>query len=397
MQADEIHQALDGLQIETPSWAYSDTGTRFGKFRQDAAAVDVWDRLADAAETHRLTGCCPTVAVHTAWDLADDIDPRRLLEYAAERGIRIGSVNPTLFEEQQYKLGSLANPDPDVRRSAVAHVLRSIALAKTLGSRTISLWLADGTNYPGQDSIRLRKQRIAHALRQCHEHLAADQTLLVEYKPFEPAFYHTDIADWGMACLLARHAGPRAKVLIDTGHHYAAQNVEQIVAWLLDERLLGGFHFNDRRYADDDLTLGSIDPFQLFRIFLEIHNYAADHAGQHPDIAYMVDQAHNVKPKVEAMIQSVVTAQELYAKAALVDHAELAELRQRGNIIGAESLLKSAFFADVQPAITSWREHRGLPNDPMKAHRHSGYSEATARERSARRKRSGSHYGNGYT
>jgi len=397
MLTEKIHQALDGLRIETPSWGYSDTGTRFGKFRQDAAAIDVWDRLADAAETHRCTGCCPSVAVHTAWDLGNEIDPQRLLNRAVELGVRIGSVNPTLFEEQQYKLGSLANPDPAVRQMAVAHVLRSIQLAQELNSRTISLWLADGTNYPGQDSIRLRKQRVADALRECHEHLPADQTLLIEYKPFEPSFYHTDIADWGMAYVLAKHAGPRAKVLIDTGHHYAAQNVEQIVAWLLDERLLGGFHFNDRRYADDDLTLGSVDPYQLFRIFLEIHGYAADHGGRHPEIAFMIDQAHNLKPKVEAMIQSVMQAQELYAKAMLVDYQALVELRLRGDIMGAESLLQNAFFTDVKPALASWRDHRGLPSNPLKAHRESGYASTAARERSARRKQLSIHSGAGYS
>lgn len=396
MQTEKIHQALDEFQIETPSWAYSDTGTRFGKFSQDAAAIDIWDRLADAAETHRCTGCCPSVALHTAWDLGKEIDPRRVRNRAIELGIRIGSVNPTLFEEQQYKFGSLANPDLVVREAAMAHVLRSIQLAKQLDSRSISLWLADGTNYPGQDSIRLRKKRIADALRECHEQLADNQTLLIEYKPFEPSFYHTDIADWGMAYVLAKHAGPRAKVLIDTGHHYAGQNVEQIVAWLLDERLLGGFHFNDRRYADDDLTLGSIDPYQLFRIFLEMHSYAADQAIDRSEVAFMIDQAHNLKPKVEAMIQSVTLAQELYAKAVLIDYSELAALRGRGDIIGAESLLQNAFFADVKPALASWRKQRGLPGDPIRAHRESGYADTAARERSARRKQLGIFPGAGY-
>lgn len=384
-QAERVLAALDQLQIETPSWGYADTGTRFGKFHQPAAAIDLSDKLADAGQVHRLTGCCPTVAVHVLWDFPKESDPAQVVRQAAQHGVAIGSINPNVFQDQQYKLGSFGNPDAEVRQAAVQHCLDCIALGQQVGSRLISLWFADGTNYPGQDNIRARKQRFAEGLRQLHQHLTDDQLLLVEYKPFEPAFYQTDIADWGMAYLLAKSAGPKARVLVDTGHHYLAQNIEQIVAWLLDEQMLGGFHFNDRRYADDDLTLGSIDPYQVFRIFHEIHSYAFDHGGAYPEIAYMIDQSHNLKPKLEAMVQTVIVAQELYAKAALVDHAALAGSQRNGDIVAAERLLQRAFMTDVTEALVAWRRRRGLPDDPLEALRGSGYIEQAARDRSQRR------------
>jgi L-rhamnose isomerase/sugar isomerase len=259
---------------------------------------------------------------------------------------------------------------------------------KATGSEYLSLWFADGTNYPGQNSIRERKGYFESCLKSLHNRLKPGQTMLVEYKPFEPAFYATDIADWGMALLYAKKAGPRAKVLVDTGHHYNATNIEQIVAWLLDEDMLGGFHFNDRKYADDDLTLGSIDPYQIFRIFHEIHTFAADR-GKMPKIAYMVDQSHNEKAKVEAMIQTVVMAQELYAKAAIVDHDALRRAQAKNNVIDAELLLKKAFFTDVTPALTKWRKANKLPADPLAEHRRQGYEKKAAADRSARRKTMG--------
>lgn len=384
-QSERLLAALDAFQIETPSWGYADTGTRFGKFHQPAAAIDLNDKLADAGQVQRLTGCCPTVAVHVLWDFPPGTDPAQVVRQAATSGVALGSINPNVFQDQQYKFGSFGNPDPAVRQAAVQHCVDCIDLAQQVGSRLISLWFADGTNYPGQDSIRARKRRFADALRELHQRLAADQTMLVEYKPFEPAFYQTDIADWGMAYLLAKSAGPQARVLVDTGHHYLAQNIEQIVAWLLDEEMLGGFHFNDRRYADDDLTLGSIDPYQVFRIFHEVHNYGFDHDGRAPAIAYMIDQSHNLKPKLEAMVQTVMVAQELYAKAALVDHAALAVHQSRGDIVGAERLLQRAFTTDVTDALVAWRRRRGLPDDPLDALRGSGYIELAGLERSQRR------------
>jgi L-rhamnose isomerase/sugar isomerase len=297
-------------------------------------------------------------------------------------GIRSGSINPNLFQDQEYKYGSLCNPSEPIRERALKHMLDSIEIGKALGSRDISLWVADGSNYPGTQSIRKRIGWLEEALRISHEHLAPNQRILVEYKPFEPAFYHTDVADWGMSYHFAQYAGPQARVLVDTGHHYTSQNIEQIVAWLMHTGMLGGFHFNDRRYADDDLTLGSIDPYQIFRIFHEIHAAAAD--GLKLDIAYMIDQSHNLKGKMEAMVQTVVTAQELYLKAALVDREKLAEYQQSCDLVAAEQLFRGAFWQDVRPLAAAWREARGLPADPLAALRSSDYVERTSNERRSR-------------
>ncbi|MBL9191521.1 MAG: TIM barrel protein [Opitutaceae bacterium] len=386
---------LDGFAIEVPSWGFADTGTRFGKFLQDAAAIDMGDKLADAGHVHALTGCCPTVAVHVLWDFKPGEDPKAVAKLAAEKGTRIGSINPNLFQDQDYKWGSFSHADETVRARALQHCYDSVAIGKAVGSEYLSLWFADGTNYPGQESIRARKQRFEEALKALHKRLAPGQTMLVEYKPFEPAFYATDIADWGMAYVLSKKAGPRAKVLVDTGHHYSGQNIEQIVAFLLDEDMLGGFHFNDRRYADDDLTLGSIDPYQVFRIFHEIHSFTAER-GAAPKIAYMIDQSHNEKPKIEATLQTVMMAQELFAKAALVDHDALRRAQQAHDVVSAELELKKAFFADVGPALKAWRKSKQLPLDPLVAHRRSGYAAAAARERAQRRKDLGISAGGSY-
>ncbi|MDB6076368.1 MAG: xylA 1 [Akkermansiaceae bacterium] len=384
-----IHRSLDAFRIEIPSWGFADTGTRFGKFHQPAAAIDLDDKLADASHVHRLTGCCPTIAVHVLWDFTPGTDPGEVVRKAQALGIAIGSINPTLFQDQIYKWGSIASPDPAAREQAAAHLVDSVLLGQATGSRAVSLWIADGTNYPGQDSIRARKKRLEEVLEATHSHLAPGQVLLIEYKPFEPAFYQTDMADWGMAFLTAKKTGPQAKVLVDTGHHYLSQNIEQIVAWLLDEGMLGGFHFNDRRYADDDLTLGSIDPYQIFRIFHEIHLYAWENGGVYPEIEYMIDQSHNLKPKIEAMIQTVCTAQELYAKAALVDLPALARAQAECNVVDAEMILKKAFNTDVSAALESWRAARGLAPDPLQAHRASGYAGKAAAERTRRRQELG--------
>jgi L-rhamnose isomerase/sugar isomerase len=373
--ADRLASALDALQIELPSWGFANTGTRFGKFLQPAAATTIEEKFADAGMVHNLTGICPTVALHVLWDLPNGMaDAVRMQAIAARSGVRPGSINPNTFQDQIYKHGSLGNPDASVRQAALAHLLDSADIATALGSRDVSLWFADGSNYPGTANIRRRKQWFEDALRVLHCRLTGDQRMLVEYKPFEPAFYHTDIADWGMALLLARAAGPRARVLVDTGHHYQAQNIEQIVAWLLAENMLGGFHFNDRRYADDDLTLGSIDPYQVFRIFHEILQYEWETEAR-ADIAYMIDQSHNLKGKMEAMIQTVSAAQELYGKAAIVDRDRLRDAQTRSALVDAETCLKDAFSTDVRPAIREWSRGRGLPEDPMEAFRQSGYLE----------------------
>ncbi len=382
---------LDRFEIETPSWGYADTGTRFGKFLQDAAAATLDEKLADAAQVHRHTGCCQAVAVHVLWDFFEGLSPAAVAERAAEFGMRIGAINPNVFQDQCYKFGSVTNRDPAIRRRAVQHMLDSVRIGQAAGSNTLSLWFADGTNYPGQGHIRQRKRWMTEALREVHEAMPAGMTMLVEYKPFEPAFYHTDIADWGMACAFARHAGPRARVLVDTGHHLPGCNIEHIVAFLLDEGMLGGFHFNDRKYADDDLTMGSIDPYQLFRIFFEI--VAAEReTGADLKIAYMVDQSHNLKPKIEAMIQTVMTAQEHMAKALLVDFAALQAARAHDDIVRAESVLRDAFSTDVRPFLAEHRRARKLPADPLAAFRESGYAERVGKERAVRKPRSSGGY-----
>ena len=379
-----IFKALDRLAIEIPSWGFANTGTRFGKFVQPAAASTIEEKFSDAAQVHSVTGACPTMALHVLWDLPqglDSVDEVSGLE--TKYGIRAGSINPNVFQDLIYKFGSFGNPDPHVREAAAQHIADSIEIGQKLNSRDVSLWFADGSNYPGTASMRDRKRWFEEGLRAAHTQLSSSQRMLVEYKPFEPAFYHTDIADWGMALLLARAAGPRAKVLVDTGHHYQAQNIEQIVAWLLSEDMLGGFHFNDRRYADDDLTLGSIDPYQVFRIFHEILLFEFE-TGRNADVAFMIDQSHNLKGKIEETIQTEVSAQEIYAKAALVDHARLIDYANRCDLIRAEQCLKDAFSTDVRPAIAEWREGKGLPRDPLEAFWASGYMERIARERATR-------------
>ncbi|MCZ2154219.1 MAG: TIM barrel protein [Bryobacterales bacterium] len=376
--AERILQALDDFQIEVPSWGFANTGTRFGKFIQASAATTTEEKLSDAGRVHAYTGCAPSVAVHVLWDCPEGTaSADALCRAAAKHGVRIGAINPNVFEDQIYKYGSLANPDPHIRAEAMKHIEDSSEIGSRTKSRDISLWFADGSSFPGSASIRRRKALFAETLARLHAQLDPSQRMLIEYKPFEPAFYHTDIADWGMAYVLAKQAGPQAKVLVDTGHHYQSQNIEQIVAWLLSEDLLGGFHFNDRRYADDDLTLGSIDPYQVFRIFAEILYFEWE-TGKRADVAYGVDQSHNLKNKVEEMIQTVTTAQELYAKAALIDFRRLAALQDRCLLIDAEEIYREAFFADVRPLLREWRATRGLPENPLQAFRESGYTEAQA-------------------
>jgi L-rhamnose isomerase/sugar isomerase len=379
-----IFRALDAFKVELPSWGFANTGTRFGKFLQPAAAVSIEDKFSDAAQVHALTGACPTLALHVQWDLPKGLSDVTLVEQLAEKhGVQPGSINPNVFQDQEYKYGSLGNPDPAIRKRALDHILECVAIANAMECRDISPWFADGSNYPGTQSIRKRIVWFEEALKEVHSRLNPQQRLLIEYKPFEPAFYHTDVADWGMALLFARAAGPQALVLVDTGHHYQTQNIEQIVAWLLHHEMMGGFHFNDRRYADDDLTLGSIDPYQIFRIFHEIHTHEWQSGGP-ADIAYMVDQSHNLKGKIEAMIQTVSTAQELYAKAALVDHERLASLQQSCSLVDAEECLRGAFWTDVRPALREWRHSHGLPEDPLLAFKESGYLERITAERRER-------------
>jgi L-rhamnose isomerase/sugar isomerase len=375
--------ALDAFRIEIPSWGFANTGTRFGKFLQAGAATSLEEKFADASQVHALTGVTPQLALHVLWDLPNGTsDASKVKELARHYGIQPGSVNPNLFQDQAYKLGSICNPDRAVRHMAIDHLVESVKIAKELDSADVSLWIADGSNYPGSQSIRNRIVWLEEALQATHNELRADQRMLIEYKPFEPAFYHTDVADWGMAAQLAKVAGPQARVLVDTGHHYQSQNIEQIVAWLLHVQLLGGFHFNDRRYADDDLTIGSIDPYQVFRIFHEI--LSEPDSEQIAKIAFMIDQSHNIKGKMEAMVQTVMVAQELFLKASLVDRQKLSELQRAGRIVDAEECLRSAFWIDVRSMIEEWRSKRGLPPNPLEALRESGYVERIECERGQR-------------
>ncbi len=381
---EQISRALDGFQIEIPSWGFANTGTRFGKLQQSAAATCVEEKFADAAQVHALTGISPTMALHVEWDLPAGVaDVPAIHSLSVKYGILPGSINPNLFQAQDFKHGSICNPDQKIRQKALDHILLSVKIGRQLRSRDVSFWVADGSNYPGTQSIRKRIEWMQEILARTHEALAPEQRMLIEYKPFEPAFYHTDIADWGMALDLARRAGPQAQVLVDTGHHYQSQNVEQIVAWLLHLDMLGGFHFNDRRYADDDLTLGSIDPYQIFRIFHEILNYPPEDPGR-ANIAYMIDQSHNLKGKMEATVQSVTTAQELYARAALVDRERLSQLQDDCDLVAAEECFRNAFWEDVRPLVAEWRRTRGIPEDPLQALRDSGYVERITLERSAK-------------
>ncbi len=381
-QQERVFAALDAFRIEIPSWGFANTGTRFGKFVQAAAATSIEEKFADAGEIHRLTGVTPTVALHVLWDLPNGKkDTAEIKRLEKKYGVKSGSINPNLFQEQAYKFGSIANPDPEVRKCAIDHLLDSVEIAKQLGSQDISIWDSDGSNYPGTQSIRRRIEWTEEALVKTHAALAPGQRMLIEYKPFEPYFYHTDIADWGMALLLARKAGPQAKVLVDTGHHYQSQNIEQIVAWLLHLDMLGGFHFNDRKYADDDLTLGSIDPYQTFRIFYEI---LSDRTGAVGNVAFMIDQSHNLKGKMEAVLQTVITAQEIYARAALVEVERLDELQDKCDLVQAEELFRGCFWTDVRPMVREWREARNLPVEPLAELRSSGYVEQAAKTRGVR-------------
>ena len=378
-----VWHALDGFKVELPSWGFANTGTRFGKFMQPAAATNIAEKFSDAGMVHQLTGACPTIALHVLWDLPNGANDAPIIEELGRKcGVNPGSINPNLFQGQEYKFGAAGNPDPAVRQLALEHLLDCVHIAGRLKSRDIAPWFPDGSSYPGTQNIRHRIDWFEQILKQTHDALSPTQRLLVEYKPFEPFFYHTDIADWGMALLLAKAAGSQAFVLVDTGHHYQAQNIEQIVAWLLRAKMLGGFHFNDRRYADDDLTLGSIDPYQVFRIFHEMHSYEWE-TGSPVDVAYMIDQSHNLKGKMEAMVQTVCTAQELFAKAALIDHARLSKLQDDCKLVEAEELFRGTFWQDVRPIVRAWRQSKGLPEDPLTALRESGYLEQISKERAA--------------
>lgn len=378
---EDVKAKLKAQHIETPSWAFADGGTRFKVFRQPGAAVTIFEKIADAAQVHGMTGVCPTVAVHVLWDFVG-ASVQEVMDFAASQGVRLGAVNPTLFEQDEYLFGSVANPDPLVRAKATRHLLDSIEIAKQIGSDLLSVWLGDGTNYPGMDDFVARKHRMLDCLRTVYEAMPPNMTMALEYKMFEPGFYHTDIADWGMACKLCDRLGERAKVLVDLGHHARATNIEHIVAFLIDEGRLAGFHFNNARYADDDLTFGSVNPYEGFLIYNEL--VKAEAADPNLKLAYMIDQCHGEKPKIEAMIQTVEHIQYTYAKALCVDRARLAQAQAERNIIDAENTLQQAFFTDVRPLLHVAREEMGVPVEPLKAYRESGYQAKIVAERGVR-------------
>jgi L-rhamnose isomerase/sugar isomerase len=383
-----VQAALQDLQVETASWAYANSGTRFKVFAQEGVPRTPFEKVDDAAVVHRLTGAAPRVALHIPWDRVDDY--AELAKYASDVGVRVGAINANVFQDEDYRLGSVCHPDPVVRRKALEHLLECVEIARVTGSRDVKLWFADGTNYPGQDSIRARQDRLAEALSSVYEGLGEGQRMLLEYKLFEPAFYATDVPDWGTSYAHCVRLGDRAQVVIDTGHHAPGTNIEFIVAFLLREGKLGGFDFNSRFYADDDLMVGAADPFQLFRILHEIVQAgvlgpaaaeqdarAAGSAG----IAFMLDQCHNIEPKIPAIIRSVLNVQEATAKALLVDADALGAAQAEGDVLGANAVLMDAYNTDVRPLLAEMREQQGLDPDPIGAYRASGYAERIVAER----------------
>ena len=380
---DTVKAALKTQHIETPSWGYGNSGTRFKVFPWPGTARNPYEKVADAAFVHKVTGIAPSVALHIPWDQVDDWVALR--QYAEDLGIKIGTINPNVFQEENYRLGSFCHPDAAVRRQAIDHMLECIDIMKTMGSNVLSLWFGDGTNYAGQDSFRARKRRMEESLAEVYAALPEEYRMLIEYKFFEPAFYHTDIADWGVAATLARKLGPQAQVLVDTGHHAQGTNIEHIVAFLLDEGLLGGFHFNSRKYADDDLLVGTINPFELFCIFNEL--VAAEQADDLAlaecahKVSYMLDQSQNIEGKIAPVIVSLMNCQTAYAKALLVDRTALTERQVAGDVLGAHCVLVEAYETDVRPLLAQVRVEMGLEPDPIAAFEASGYGEKVVRER----------------
>jgi L-rhamnose isomerase/sugar isomerase len=364
--------------VETPSWAYANCGTRFGIVKDPAAPRDAYEKVADAAQVHKVTGITPAVAVHVLWDTVPAWAD--LQRHARSLGISIGAINPNLFSEPHYRYGSLCASDPKVRRAAVDTMKQCVDIGKTVGSNVLSLWFADGTNYPGQGDFRRRKRWMQEGLAEVYACMPQTMRMLIEYKLFEPAFYHTDIADWGIAHILSRRLGDRAQVLIDLGHHAHGTNIQWIAATLIDEGKLGGFHFNDRKYADDDLTTGCINPFELFLIFNELVTGMADPALK-TDFALMIDEMPVLKPRIESMIQSAVNLQETYAKALLVDRERLKEAQDENRMIDAEEILRAAYTADVKPVLEVARAEKGFDPDPLGAFRRSGYKKKILQER----------------
>ncbi len=377
MFPDEARKILAQQRIETPSWGYGNSGTRFKVFTQQGVPRTAEEKIDDAATVHRFTGVAPTVSLHIPWDAVDDFEV--LGKYADDQGVSLGAINSNVFQDDDYKLGSVCSPNPAVRKKALAHLLECIDVMDATGSKDLKLWFADGTNYPGQDSISGRQDRLAEALAAVYERLGDDQRMLLEYKFFEPAFYHTDVPDWGTSYAHCLQLGPKAQVVIDTGHHAPGTNIEFIVAFLLRAQKLGAFDFNSRFYADDDLMVGSADPFQLFRIMHEI--VQNDGLSTERGINFMLDQCHNIEAKIPAIIRSVMNVQEATAKALLVDSEALAHAQRSGDVLGANAVLMDAYNTDVRPLLVTTREEMGLDPDPIAAYAASGYGQKIIADR----------------
>jgi L-rhamnose isomerase / sugar isomerase len=373
----DIADRLTEQEIELPSWAFGNSGTRFRVFPQAGVPRDPFEKIADAAQVHRLTGLSPRVALHIPWDEVDDFGA--LKRHAEEQGVALGTINSNTFQDESYKLGSLASRDDAVRRKAIDHHLRCIEIMTTTGSRDLKIWLADGTNYPGQDDMRARQDRLAEALAEIYAQIGDDQRLVLEYKIFEPAFYHMDVPDWGTSYAQVAALGPKAMVCLDTGHHAPSTNIEFIVMQLLRLGKLGSFDFNSRFYADDDLIVGAADPFQLFRILVEVVRGGG--YGKDSGVAFMLDQCHNIEKKIPGQIRSVLNVQEMTARALLLDRDALDAAQRAGDVLGAHGVFMDAFYTDVRPALAEWRQSRGLPADPMKAYAESDYQERIEADR----------------
>ena len=372
-----VKHAVAGLHIELPSWSFGNTGTRFKVFAAPGVPRTPREKIDDAAQVHALTGAAPSVALHIPWDSVPDFGA--LAAYAGDAGVRVGTINANVFQDDDFKLGSVANPDPAIRARAVDRLLECVDIMDATGSADLKLWFADGTNYPGQDDIRARQDRLAGSLQVVYERLAGHQRLLLEYKLFEPAFYTTDVPDWGTSLLHCQALGPRAAVVVDTGHHAPGTNIEFIVAVLLRAGRLGGFDFNSRFYADDDLIVGAADPFQLFRIMREVVTAGA--LGPESGVAFMLDQCHNIEQKIPAQIRSVMNVQEATAKALLVDTAALAAAQQAGDVLAAHAVLMDAYDTDVRPLLAGLRTEQGLDPDPVAAYHRSGYQQKITADR----------------
>ena len=372
-----ISDQLTYQAIELPSWAFGNSGTRFKVFGSPGTPRTIQEKLADAAKVNELTGLAPKVALHIPWDKVEDYGALR--DYAADLGVALGTINSNTFQDDIYKFGSLTHVDDAVRRKAIDHHFECTEIMNQTGSRDLKIWLADGTNYAGQADLRGRQDRLADSLAEIYERIGPNQRLVLEYKFFEPAFYHTDVPDWGTSYAHCVALGERAVVCLDTGHHAPGTNIEFIVAELLRLGKLGSFDFNSRYYADDDLIVGSADPFQLFRILYEVVRGGG--YGPDSDVAFMLDQCHNVEAKIPGQIRSVLNVQEMTARALLVDREALAAAQEANDVLGAHGILMDAFYTDVRPALAEWRESRGLPADPMMAYADSGYQQRIEKER----------------